>query len=1158
MMRVNIDGKEIKAYPGQTILEVARLHGIHIPTLCYDERLKPDGACVLCMVEIEGQEGLLRACASEISNGMIIHTHSEKVKVSRKLTLELLLSDHRGDCRPPCTKACPAETDCQGYVAMIANGHFKEALSLIREKIVLPASIGLICPHPCEEACRRQMVDEAIAIAGLKAYVGEKVLEAGEVLLPSKKAATGKKVAIIGAGPAGLATGYDLIIEGHEVTIYDAMPEAGGMLRYGIPQYRLPKDLLNQEIAFIEKMGVDIRCNTRIGSDISLDYLRRFYHAVFLGIGAWKSSKIGCPGEELKGVWGGIDFLREVALEGDFFLGQRVVVIGGGNTAMDAARTAVRCGAREVIVAYRRTRDEMPAENIEIEEAAEEGVMFKFLRSPLFIEGEQGKVKHIRLQVMELGEADSSGRRRPLPVSGEEEFLDVDSVIGAIGQDVVCPFNEVETGPWGNIVVHENHFMTNLSGVFAGGDAVTGPGIAIAAMAQGKKAARGIHAYLTGQKLESQPRIEMERDDLSPKDFAFVPKAGRMHFQHAPVPERRHDFRRVSRPFNDKEAGQEAGRCLECGCKAYFECKLIDYSREYEADIFNWAGNSQWEELVENHPFLAREPEKCILCGLCVRVCDEVMGITALGFVKRGFEARVKPEFGLPWEESSCISCGQCVALCPTGALTEKYPLSKNLPANLRETYTICSFCSMGCKTKVHSYGDQVVRIHPDQDHLLCTQGRFAFSSYQENRVVQPMINREGQYQTVTWTEAMQMIALQTVALRSQYGGESLAVAAAPSLTVEELSVLVDFATLGLDSKHLSSFSIPGEETRCREFVVPEPEHSLEEMENTDLIYMVGSFKTSLMACTTALKAAKSGTAIGLMNQEGNLLSDFSQIEIHPPNSAGFIWEMIAAVVNEKRGDQERIDQELAGNPELCCRIKNLDISEEARQLARFYTKGAKAMMIIDGSEVTYEGVKLLKYLAYLSGHTGTPRNGFIIVYPGANTVGMKQAGFITSTNELLSGDKNRIKGLYVFEEDPLGAGLITDDQLKQIEFLVVAASRLNHTALKADIILPWSSPLENQGTYLRCDGKEQQLYAVQKPLIHKSNVEILTDLARAGQKSPGRIIREETEVKGEEGNGGIGERIISSSIPAMAKIFHSCQDPNPALIAFREKYFSA
>ena len=503
--RLNIDGKEVEGLSGQTILEVARENDVFIPTLCYDERTKIYGACGLCVVECEGMPKLLKACATEISPNMVIKTNTKRVIESRKTNLELLLSNHVGDCRPPCVLNCPAGTDCQGYVGLIANGEYEKAIELIKDKIPLPAAIGRVCPHPCEDKCRRQLVEESVSIAWLKRFAADKDLENENPFVPDVEAETGKSVAIIGGGPMGLSAAYFLRQMGHSVTIIEAMPKLGGMLRYGIPEYRLPKAVLDEEIALIESMGVKMIPNTKVGVDISFEAIRRDYDAVLLGIGAWVSTGVRCKGEDSKGVIGGIDFLRKVVRNEEIALGENVAIVGGGNTAMDACRTAVRLGAKKVYNIYRRTKNEMPADMVEITEAEEEGVIFKNLTNPIeVIADEEGKVKQVVLQVMELGEADASGRRRPVPVEGKTETLDIDTMILAIGQAVdASKFEGLDKTRKNGIAYDKDTFMTSIPGVFAGGDCGNDKiSIAVEAIADAKKVSESINAYLNGEILK--------------------------------------------------------------------------------------------------------------------------------------------------------------------------------------------------------------------------------------------------------------------------------------------------------------------------------------------------------------------------------------------------------------------------------------------------------------------------------------------------------------------------------------------------------------------------------------------------------------------------------------------------------------------------------
>lgn len=673
-IKLTINGTPVVGKAGDTILKTAKDNGIDIPTLCHSEAVKVYGACGLCTVEAEGSAKLLRACSAKISEGMVINTETPRVRRSRKIALELLMSDHDGDCKGPCSLNCPAGTDCQGYVKLIAEGDYHGAVELIKDKLPLPASIGRVCPHPCESACRRKMVEEPISIAQLKYFAADRDLEK-DTYRAEVKPDSGKKVAVIGGGPAGLTAAYFLRLEGHAVTVFDTMPKMGGMLRYGIPAYRLPKEILDREIDEIASLGVKLENNKKVGRDMTLSELRGDFDAVFVAIGAWKSSSIRCRGEELEGVIGGIDFLRAVSFYNSGSgnkpeIGKNVAVVGGGNTAMDACRSAVRLGAENVYVIYRRTRAEMPAEDIEITEAIEEGVQFKFLTNPAEILGEDGKVVGVKLQVMELGEPDASGRRSPVPVEGKFEYLDVDTIIGAIGQTISAEgFEELEKTSRGMICADENSFRTSVDGVFAGGDATNrGASIAIAAIGEANKAAAVIDSYLKGAETPYRKPFVSERV-VTPDMLADREKKSRAIMPCRSAEERKLDFNEVNLGLDEETARAEAKRCLSCGCHDYKDCKLIKYADAYDVKPEKFAGKKNVAPVEKKLVVIERNPSKCILCGLCVRVCDEEVGKGLLGLVGRGFSTVIKAEFNTPEKIAGCADCHRCVDECPTGAL---------------------------------------------------------------------------------------------------------------------------------------------------------------------------------------------------------------------------------------------------------------------------------------------------------------------------------------------------------------------------------------------------------------------------------------------------------------------------------------------------------
>ena len=684
-IKYTIDGKEVIAEVSDTILSSALRAGVEIPTLCFDKRTAIYGACGVCLVEVDGVPKLLRACSAKPQEGYVVHTDSPRVLRARKTAFELLLSDHTGDCRGPCKLNCPAMTDCQKYVKEIREGDYKAAVETIYDAFPLPSSIGRVCPHPCEDACRRELVEEPISIAFLKAFAGDKVLESDPYVIPVEPD-TGKHVAIIGGGPAGLTAAYFLRRYGHAVTIFDMMPKMGGMLRYGIPEYRLPKAVLDKEIKIIADSGVEMKNNVKLGTDVSFDELRAKYDAVLLAIGAWTSSPMRVPGEDLDGVEGGIDFLEklgtgEIGLTEKPLAGKKVAVCGGGNTAMDCCRTAVRLGAEEVYVVYRRTRAEMPAAAVEIDEAEEEGVTYKFLTNPAEIYGENGHVTGIKLQLMELGEPDASGRRRPVPIEDAIEDIKVDKVLMAIGQK---PNLEGVTGVTftnrGTIEADEMTFRTNIENVFAAGDVTNrGAGIAIAAIGEAQKAALCINNYLEGDEVRYK-RPYFVTQEKTAADLADKEKIAREKMPGLTPEERKDNFKPIYFGFTEEQAKKEASRCLECGCHDYYDCRLISYANWFDVEPEKFPGEVHNRQVVSvADDVITHNPDKCVLCGLCYRTCDQVVGKTFIGLYNRGFSTTINPMVPQAEAAAFCINCNKCVEVCPTGAMQSKVPVARKV-----------------------------------------------------------------------------------------------------------------------------------------------------------------------------------------------------------------------------------------------------------------------------------------------------------------------------------------------------------------------------------------------------------------------------------------------------------------------------------------------
>ncbi|MFQ8846522.1 MAG: FAD-dependent oxidoreductase, partial [Clostridia bacterium] len=955
--KLNINGKEVKGLPGQTILEVARENDIFIPTLCYDERTKIYGSCGICMCEVEGNPKLCKACATVIAPGMVIRTNTERVIESRKTNLELLLSNHTGDCRPPCVLACPAQTDCQGYVGLIANGEYEAALELVKDKIPLPAALGRVCPHPCEEKCRRGLIDEPISIQWLKRFVADNDLMGEEAFIPECEPATGKRVAVIGGGPMGLSAAYFLRQKGHDVTIFESMPKAGGMLRYGIPEYRLPKEILDEEILTIEKMGVEIITDTKIGVDIPFETVREDFDAVLLGIGAWISTGVGCKGEDADGVIGGIDFLRKVVRNEEIELGEKVAIVGGGNTAMDACRTAVRLGAKEVYNIYRRTKDEMPADMVEIEEAEEEGVIFKNLTNPIeVIKDENGHAKEVVLQVMELGEPDASGRRRPIPVEGKTENIAIDTMILAIGQAVDASIFDCDKTRKNAIAYDKETFMTSMPGVFAGGDCGNDKiSIAVEAIADAKKVSESIDAYLDGEIIRYEKPYFVERDDINEKTFEDRERECRPEMPQLSAEERKNNFSEVIPDgYTAEQAEAEASRCLECGCHDYFECKLIDLAHQYDVKPERFAGDKNTIEFEDDHPFIVRDPNKCILCGLCVRVCDEIMGVGALGLVHRGFDTVVKPNMEKPLIESGCVSCGQCVSVCPTGALQERTTMIKETPVDTVETDTTCSYCSVGCSLKLESYGDMLIKANPDKQGtvnagLACGKGKWGFDcSMLENKLEEPLIKSGSDFREADYHEALVLIAKRCQSIGAKYGKDAIGVAVSDRYTNEEAFAIKKMAeTMGA-----KIFSMNNRASGIADVLgFDASPNTIDELLSTNMILAVGFNTTDNPVIELKMKqAAEAGAKVVLVNPEDYVQHiDFLNKAVYTKNDLSFLKEVAKAVVDSGRG--AGVD----GYEEFAASVKDVTVSDDAKAVADMYLEAKKAMIVFNQNLITTE-----------------------------------------------------------------------------------------------------------------------------------------------------------------------------------------------------------
>ena len=531
----------------------------------------------------------------------------------------------------PCQIACPAGIDVPSYVTLISQGRDGEAIELIRKDNPFPWVCGLVCTNPCEFMCVRGRIDKPVSIKYLKGFAAEKAMSDRLYRNPPKSPDNNRKVCIVGAGPGGLTAAYYLALNGYSVAVIEALPMAGGMMMVGIPRYRLPREVIDQEVTMIEDLGVVFRFNTRFGKDVTFEQLKKEgYEAFLIAVGAHASYKAGIAGEgKYPQVIDAIDFLRRVALGNRRIPGRKVAVIGGGNVAMDAARASIRLGCREVYVVYRRSRTEMPANEEEVSQAEEEGVKFSFLTVPVEIKGADGKVSSLHCLRTELGPPDASGRRKPVPVEGSDYLLQVDAVIPAIGQTVDRKWlNDLQDLKWSKrhtLSVNIASMETSMESVFAAGDAVSGPATVVEAIGGGKRAADAIDRYLQGIPHPKMPPVPVRRGRI---EFTEVPASTKMALIRPEMPmlndeRRRVTFQQAELGYSENSVREEARRCLRC-------------------DI-------------------------CIRCGTCVDICSKKMGIDALQMGYLHFDNPGPTDFRVTAER--CILCGACASNCPTEAI---------------------------------------------------------------------------------------------------------------------------------------------------------------------------------------------------------------------------------------------------------------------------------------------------------------------------------------------------------------------------------------------------------------------------------------------------------------------------------------------------------
>lgn len=820
---LTIDGKEVFAQPGQTILEVCRKNDIVIPTLCHLEGSAKEGVkegtkeyndakrpCLLCMVEVEG-DGRQRACKLEAKAGMVVVTKTKELEAYRKERLQALAKTHYGDCRAPCNLTCPGGINVQGYVNLVAQGEYESALRLIKEKNPLPVSVGRVCPRFCETRCRRVLVDEPIAINHLKRFVADYCHEHGFKETPPA-ITTGKKVAIIGGGPAGLSCAYYSRKLGHDVTIFEAEDRLGGALRHWIPSYKLPKKPLEKEIQSILNLGVHVRTKKRWGDDFTIESLKeQGFEAVFIATGLSRQKALDVEGAEY--ATDGLHFLKDVndgKAKFNVKPGKpaKALIIGGGDIAVDAARSAKRLGASSVTVIYPRSRVEMSAQQRDIADAEKEGVQFLLMAMPLRVVKEEEGYK-VEMARTILSEPDANGIRQPVAMPGSRLFWTGHVIISALGQegdDAFKSYGKIESSialtPKKTIKSNPSTMATNVSGIFAGGDAASGSRSVIQAVSAGRRAAEAIHEFFKAEKLfESEARFNFSKgkrfDDVDVHNFEGhdIQLSGIMPAR--PAERRNRDFDEVELGFTEDMARHEAERCLKCGCGGLSKCTYRELSVEYKVD----AGVSPERlkyPIDKSHPFIVVDPNKCIGCSRCERSCR----YDALELhVETDLSEHTISNVSIKLNDK-CVSCGACVDACPTGTLSKKSLAVPLFPKEVETVSSVCTYCGTGCSVDIVVSNGSLQEVRASREKApnhgdLCVKGRFGYTFYRHpERLSLPLVRDsiDEPFREVSWDEAMRLVATRLGAIKSAFGPDAIGVLSSSRCTNEENYLIQKFA----------------------------------------------------------------------------------------------------------------------------------------------------------------------------------------------------------------------------------------------------------------------------------------------------------------------------------------------------------------------------
>ncbi|HDP95518.1 MAG TPA: hypothetical protein ENN40_09190, partial [Candidatus Aminicenantes bacterium] len=994
----------------------------------------------------------------------------------------------------------------------------------------------------------------------------------------------------------------------------------GGMMRYGIPEYRLPKAIMDEEIAWITGLGVEVKLGIELGRDITIAGLKGKYDAVFLGVGAHRASTMRLEHEDdTEGVLKGIEFLRKVQIEGPPEFNGTVAVVGGGNTAIDAARTALRCGAEKVVIVYRRSIREMPAHEEEVEAARSEGVEFHFLTNPKSIVRENGRLKGVECLKMSLQEVGGGGRPRPVPIPGSEFVLECGTLIGAIGQQVDTAFNQGENGceleKWGTVRADEKTLETSIPGVFAGGDVVTGAWTAIGAIAQGKRAALAIDSKLRTGSAEGADfhfnSFKHVFHDVARAELEDVAvDLPRQHLPELPAKERIKNFCEVEGGYVSEQVQTETKRCLECGCVEYFDCQLRHYADEFEVDLTPFRGETQEYHVDCSHPLVINDPNKCISCGRCVRMCTDELGVAALGFVHRGFRSVVRPALEKPLVETPCVACGNCVDTCPTGALSEHFP-HKILGTLAKENMpSVCQFCSLGCAVNFkilasdHFHvANTTEDVQQGPNHgILCARGRFGHRYLVDNKPVsRPHLRNADGHEAADWDVVLEKVQTGLSKVVEKHGPEAVGVFVSPRWSNEALYLAQKMARQAIGTSRLGSFSylnsgraVSGLNSQLGATLSTA---NLNDLETAKVIGVLpGAMgEESLVVEYLIRRARKRGARVVVLGETNERMAALSDLWLtpRPGTASSLFYVLVHQWIKAGKIDPDKVEIRVKNGQDLRSHatgfseervIKETGIAAETLEkwLDTFADPDIETTWIVPPLADGGHDAALPAMVDTLLVGSSLDGNGWILLDHHANAAGVRELGI---TPDHLPGFKNTksdvdlktdlengvIKALIVLGEDPVGAGILKEGG-DQPEFVVAMDRSWTKTMERADVVLPAVSFAETEGTMTRCDGVSLNLAPIVPIDAKQQNWHIIARLgARMGKGFEFTGVEDlAAEMRGEhpllaaERNSDFRGALLLEQGPLNGKTFRfACVEPKETTVAeapeaiAAERYFT-